>query len=59
MGGPAYLHLMATVSPLDPYCFGQVVIIHEGQQATSHRMDGGWDGQTRGQLVASKHIGGQ
>ena len=39
MGGPAYLHLMATVSPLDPYCFGQVVIIHEDQQATSHRMD--------------------
>ena len=42
--------LIATVSSLDPYCFGQVVIIHEGQQEGG-RMD------SRGQLVAGTQGG--
>ena len=49
-GLPAYL--VATVSSVDPYCFGQVVIIHEGQQEGG-RMD------SRGQLVAGTQGGGR
>ena len=45
-------YLVATVSSVDPYCFGQVVIIHEGQQAPcSLQPPDGWTDR-RGQLVA-------
>ena len=44
-GLPAYLVArLATVSSVDPYCFGQVVIIHEGWME---------DGQPR--TVGSRH----